>query len=202
MRPPLLLTRSCTVVNPRPVPLSGVFVVKNASNRCSCVSASIPMPLSLTEKYGARQGRRGGLTRMRLNRKFLGACRKMFGHDLYAAVCGFNADTPAVGDGVARIEHQVEQNLLRLFRQHPYRSQFRIENELQISARSHQPNEQVPHPLKDGVQRDCVRRRFTGPRGREQLPHKLPGLDPGRPNLFDIPAQARPISISAKSRSE
>ena len=48
MNPPCCLTIPYTIASPRPVPLSGPFVVKNGSNTRSRVFSSIPTPVSET----------------------------------------------------------------------------------------------------------------------------------------------------------
>ena len=49
IRPLWLCTRPHTVLRPSPVPSSGPLVVKNGSKMRRCVSASMPIPVSLTE---------------------------------------------------------------------------------------------------------------------------------------------------------
>src|SRR5687768_15863295 len=73
-----------TSARPRPVPLPASFVVKNGSKMRARSSRGTPGPVSLTDSA---------------------ACPSITGGD---------RDHAAVGHGVARVDHQVERDLLEL----------------------------------------------------------------------------------------
>ena len=52
--PPCCLTMVFTVANPKPLPRPELLVVKNGSNRCDRVSASMPYPVSVTVNWMQR----------------------------------------------------------------------------------------------------------------------------------------------------
>ena len=83
---------------PGPCPTS--FVVKNGSNRCACTSGAIPIPLSRTRRPTllARHFRDRACATRGLNR---------LTNDLHL-------DAAAHGQGIARVDHQIQQHLFDL----------------------------------------------------------------------------------------
>src|ERR1019366_122657 len=100
--PPTSLTMRCTVARPSPVPFPGFLVVKKGSNSRARVSASIPQPLSFTVSETAR--------------------RAIPGSALLDALPGNSAARVInqiflpLRHRIARVQHQVHQDLPQLHR--------------------------------------------------------------------------------------
>jgi len=79
------------------------------------------------------------------------------GQHFHFAIRGLNRDSSTPWHGVARVEDEVEQDLLGLGRIHLDQAQMRIELKAQLDGLPDQTNQQVAHALRDFVQRERAR---------------------------------------------
>ena len=148
IRPPACVTVPCTDARPSPVPSPISFVVKNGSKMFSSSSGAMPVPVSAT-----RDARVGSLVEM---------------HRL-----GRDAQRPAVGHRVARVDGEVHDDLLELPAVGDDGHHVRVgaDDELQVGAE--QPLEHRPH-ADDGLgDVDGRRRRRPLPGERQELRRQL-----------------------------
>ena len=109
MLPPCCLTMPWTMASPRPVPLPGSFEVKNGSNACSRVKASMPQPVS--ETVSSTSGPGGASTATGSSRDADGA----------TSIC----QRPALRHRILRVHGQVHQDLLELSDVGPHQARLR-----------------------------------------------------------------------------
>ena len=114
--PRLVVTMLRTVVNPKPVPWPALLVVKNGSKRRWRVSASMPLTVVADSEKDAGKARQAAA-----------AYRSGAGDVLKLTVAGLDGNATAVGQGVASVENEVEEDLLRLRLIDRDQTQIRIE---------------------------------------------------------------------------
>ena len=101
----------------QPVPCPGFLVVKKGSNSRARVSASIPQPLSFTISETARRRSPGSALRGNFTRQFRGPRAQ--------------PDRSALRHGIARVQHQVQQDLPQLRRIGQYPSGAGVERRVE-----------------------------------------------------------------------
>ena len=92
-------------------------------------------------------------------------------YGLKSAVTGFNYDPPAVGQGVARIEPQIEDELLGLRLIDFYQAQIRTQPEFKLDVLADEAGQQIPHVLSNLIQAQGTDLARFRPGKNQQLAH-------------------------------